>query len=100
MPAEFARLTGMKAVFEKEHRPRRRRLRQRRPHRLPIRRHENHKLPSNYKGEQRGVLEIELGDQTPKEPLLFLATHLDYRPDDHERMCVGQEDRRDPRRPA
>jgi len=85
MPAELARLTGMKAVFEKNI-----------DHdgglygnavlsRLPIRRHENHKLPSNYEGEQRGVLEIELGDKDESEPLLFLATHLDYRPDDTER---------------
>ncbi len=85
MPAELARLTGMKAVFEKNI-----------DHdgglygnavlsRLPIRRHKNHKLPSNYEGEQRGVLEIELGDKDESEPLLFLATHLDYRPDDTER---------------
>ncbi len=89
MPAELARLTGMKAVFEKNI-----------DHdgglygnavlsRLPIRRHKNHKLPSNYEGEQRGVLEVELGDEDAdkNETILFLATHLDYRSDDHERLA-------------
>jgi len=92
MPAELARLTGMKAVFEKNI-----------DHdgglygnavlsRLPIRRHNNHKLPSHYQGEQRGVLEVELGDEdAPKDQtVLFLATHLDYREDDHERLASAE----------
>ncbi|HEX6960419.1 MAG TPA: endonuclease/exonuclease/phosphatase family protein [Lacipirellula sp.] len=86
MPAELARLTGMKAVFEKNIDFEGGRYGNAVLSSLPIRRHENHKLPSNYEGEQRGVLEIELGEDGGDETLLFLATHLDYRPDDTERM--------------
>ena len=87
MPAELARLTGMQAVFEKNIDHDGGRYGNAVLSQLPIRRHENHKLPSNYEGEQRGVLEIELGDKDEGEPLLFLATHLDYRPDDTERLA-------------
>jgi endonuclease/exonuclease/phosphatase family metal-dependent hydrolase len=89
-PAEFARLTGMKAVFG---------------HnidfdgggygtavltKLPIRSKESVKLKSFYKStpehhEQRGVQVIELGDKGGAG-LLFMCTHLDFRPPDDERM--------------
>jgi endonuclease/exonuclease/phosphatase family metal-dependent hydrolase len=46
--------------------------------RFPILRHENHPLPSHYKGEQRGVLEVEIALPNG-QPLLFFATHFDYR---------------------
>jgi endonuclease/exonuclease/phosphatase family metal-dependent hydrolase len=89
-PAELERLTGMRVVFG---------------HnidydgggygtavlsRLPIRSYESVKLKSFYEStpehaEQRGVQMIELGDKN--EPgLLFLCTHLDFRPPDDERM--------------
>lgn len=87
MPAEFARLTGMKAVFEKNIDHDGGKYGNAILTGLPVRRHENHKLPSNYEGEQRGVLEVELGEEDGDETLLFLATHLDYRPDDAERMA-------------
>ncbi|RIK85919.1 MAG: endonuclease [Planctomycetota bacterium] len=85
MPEELARLTGMTAVFEKNI-----------DHdggeygnavlsRLPVLRHENHKLPSHYEGEQRGVLEVEVGEAG--DSLLFLATHFDYRPAEDERLA-------------
>jgi endonuclease/exonuclease/phosphatase family metal-dependent hydrolase len=86
-PAEMARLTGLKAVFEKNIDYQGGKYGNAILSRLPIRRHVNHKLPSDYKGEQRGVLEVELGDADEKEPLLFFSTHLDYRPGDHERMA-------------
>jgi endonuclease/exonuclease/phosphatase family metal-dependent hydrolase len=86
-PAEMARLTGMTAVFEKNIDYQGGKYGNAILTRLPVRRHENHKLPSDYKGEQRGVLEVELGDADEKEPLLFFATHLDYRASDHERMA-------------
>lgn len=86
-PAVLAELTGMRAIFEKNI-----------DHdggeygnavltRLPVRRHENHKLPSHYQGEQRGVLEVELGAKGGDETLLFLATHFDYRSEDSERRA-------------
>ncbi len=87
MPAELARLTGMRAIFEKNIDHDGGKYGNAILTRLPVRRHQNHKLPSNYEGEQRGVLEIELGAEGDDETLLFLATHLDYRPDDAERMA-------------
>lgn len=90
MPAELARLTGMTAIFEKNIDYDGGLYGNAVLTRLPVRRHKNHKLPSNYKGEQRGVLEIELGAEDEQEPILFLATHLDYRPDDTERRWSVQ----------
>ena len=69
MPAELARLTGMTAVFEKNIDYDGGKYGNAVLSRLPIRRHENHKLPSHYEGEQRGVLEVEVGDEG--EPLLL-----------------------------
>ncbi len=93
-PAEFARLTGMEAVFG---------------HnidfdgggygtavltKLPVRSHTSVKLKPFYKStpqhaEQRGVQLIELGEKGDA-PLLFLCTHLDFRPPDDERMNSAQ----------
>jgi endonuclease/exonuclease/phosphatase family metal-dependent hydrolase len=84
-PAELARLTGMTHVFEKNIDHDGGKYGNAVLSRLPIVRHENHKLPSDYEGEQRGVLEVEVGDAD--ESLLFLCTHLDYRPNDHERLA-------------
>jgi endonuclease/exonuclease/phosphatase family metal-dependent hydrolase len=85
-PAELARLTGLKVFFERNI------IYQDGDYgnavltRLNVKRHQNHPLPSHYKGEQRGVLEVELETPQGGPPLLFLATHLDYRPDDKERQ--------------
>lgn len=89
-PAEFERLTGMKAIFGRNI-----------PYdgggygtavltRLPVRSSVSVKLKSFYEStpqhqEQRGVQVIELGDKEGP-PLLFLCTHLDYRPPDEERL--------------
>src|SRR4051812_5783211 len=89
-PAEFARLMGMEVVFGRNI-----------PFdgggygtavltRLPIRSSASVKLKPFYKDtpqhkEQRGVQVLELGKKG--EPgLLFLCTHLDFRPPDDERM--------------
>jgi len=85
-PAVLAKLTGMTHVFEKNIDHDGGKYGNAVLSRLPIVRHENHKLPSDYEGEQRGVLEVEVGDKDG-ESLLFLCTHLDYRPDDHERLA-------------
>lgn len=87
MPAELAALTKMEAVFIKNIDFEGGGYGNAVLTRLPIRRKENHKLPSHYEGEQRGVLELELGEADAKEALIFLCTHLDYRPEDHERMA-------------
>ena len=84
-PAELARLTGMTHVFEKNIDHDGGKYGNAILSRLPIVRHENHRLPSHYKGEQRGVLEVEVGEGV--DSLLFLCTHLDYRPEDHERLA-------------
>jgi len=53
---------------------------------LPIKTHKNHALPLIGAGEQRGVLEVELELPTKGESLTLLATHLDARPGDQERV--------------
>jgi endonuclease/exonuclease/phosphatase family metal-dependent hydrolase len=63
--------------------------------RLPVRKHENHKLPCFDGGEQRGVLAVEIdlpgaADSDDDQPLLFLATHLDHRPKDEERLASAK----------
>ncbi|MHC5537020.1 endonuclease/exonuclease/phosphatase family protein [Singulisphaera rosea] len=86
-PAELGRLTGMASIFERNI-----------PYqggdygnavlsRLPVIGHKNHKLPSHYVGEQRGVLAVDVkAPNAGQTPIRFLATHLDYRPADAERM--------------
>lgn len=54
--------------------------------RFPISNHVNHLLPNLNKGEQRGVIAAELAIPGRTDRLLFLATHLDHRADDRERI--------------
>ena len=55
--------------------------------RLPVTTWRNVHVPSHYVGEQRGALVLELtGPDAGKTPIRFMATHIDYRPDDAERM--------------
>lgn len=89
-PAELARLTEMKVAYG--------------PNiefqggeygnvvlsRYLIRRHENHKLPRFDDGEQRGVLVTEIDVPGSDTPLLFLATHLDHRAKDAERLASAK----------
>lgn len=86
-PAELGRLTKMEHLFERNI-----------PYqggdygnailsRLPITGHHNVHLPSHYEGEQRGALVAELtAPNAAKTPIRFIATHIDYRGDDAERM--------------
>ncbi|MFW6172066.1 MAG: endonuclease/exonuclease/phosphatase family protein [Planctomycetota bacterium] len=55
--------------------------------RFPIVRHKNHPLPRFDDGEQRGVLEVHVKLPDGAGTLLFLATHLDHRPGDRERLA-------------
>ncbi len=86
-PQELAKLTGMKVVFGNNIRFQDGDYGNAVLSKLPIKRHENHALPSFYDGEQRGVLEVEVETRVPGQSVLFLATHLDYRPDDGERLA-------------
>jgi len=52
---------------------------------LPILHAENHPLPRHNRGEQRGMLLTEL--RFGRQVLRVLATHLDHRSDDTERMA-------------
>jgi endonuclease/exonuclease/phosphatase family metal-dependent hydrolase len=85
LPSELAALTGMRAVFYKNH-----------PHqggeygnailtRFPYRDAANTHLPMVGSAEQRGVLELVV--TIHGRDLLFMNTHLDHRPDDAERLA-------------
>jgi endonuclease/exonuclease/phosphatase family metal-dependent hydrolase len=90
-PRELARLTGMHAVFGRNITFQGGGYGTAVLTRLPIRWCQKVKLKSFYEStpehqEQRGVQVIQLGDgRSPG--LLFLCTHLDYRPPDDERMA-------------
>jgi len=90
-PAEFERLTGMKAVFGRNITYDGGGYGTAVLTKLPVRSTESVKLKSFYEStpehaEQRGVQVIELGEADGPR-LLFLCTHLDYRPLDDERMA-------------
>lgn len=88
-PAELARLTGLQCIFGRNIDFQGGGYGTAILSRLPVKARTSHKLPSFYDGEQRGVQLVELGDAG--EPgLVFLCTHLDYRPDDRERLASAQ----------
>jgi endonuclease/exonuclease/phosphatase family metal-dependent hydrolase len=89
-PAELERLTKMHAAFGGN-------LNLQGGHygnlvlsRWPIARHRNHPLPSLRQGEPRGVLEVEVELPGDAGLLTFLATHLDHRPDESERLASAE----------
>jgi endonuclease/exonuclease/phosphatase family metal-dependent hydrolase len=89
-PREFARLTGMKVVFGRNITFQGGGYGTAVLTKLPIRWCEKVKLKSFYAStpehqEQRGVQVIKLGERN-RPGLLFLCTHLDFRPPDDERM--------------
>jgi endonuclease/exonuclease/phosphatase family metal-dependent hydrolase len=93
-PAEFARLMGMEVVFGRNITYDGGGYGTAVLTRLPIRSKESVKLKSFYKStpehaEQRGVQVLELGDKAGPR-MLFLCTHLDYRPPDDERMASAK----------
>lgn len=53
--------------------------------RWPIVQHQNHLLPCLNNGEQRGVIDTLI--KLPHGPIRLLATHLDHRSDNAERMA-------------
>lgn len=72
--------------------------------RFPITRHKNHLLPKIDESEQRGVMVAEIKLPGANMPLLFFATHLDFRADDRERLssakAINDLAAKHPRRPA
>lgn len=86
-PAELARLTDMQSAFGGNIKLQGGGYGNALLTRFEIKRHENHLLPVVGQGEQRGVLEAELEVPGLKQPLRFLATHLDHRPNDAERLA-------------
>jgi len=79
-PAELARLTGLHAAFEKNIDYDGGEYGNAVLSRFPIINIENLPLPSQYRGEQRGMLVVEVHPQEGQQ-LWFAATHFDYRPD-------------------
>ena len=84
-PAELAKLTEMEVVFGPN-------IELEGGHygnavlsRLPVASHKNHLLPCLDDGEQRGVLDVVV--ETAGGPVRLLATHLDHRRDDAERLA-------------
>jgi len=84
-PAVLAALTGMHVVFEKNIDYQGGEYGNAVLSRFPIRRHTNHQLPSMYEGEQRGLLEVHV--MHGGRPVVFYATHFEYRVDDTERLA-------------
>jgi endonuclease/exonuclease/phosphatase family metal-dependent hydrolase len=93
-PAELAKLTGMQVVFGRNIDFDGGGYGTAVLTKLPVKSHKKEKLKSFYaptkeNPEQRGVQILELGDEG--EPgLLFLNTHLDYRPPNEERMASAK----------
>ncbi|WDQ15362.1 endonuclease/exonuclease/phosphatase family protein [Rhodopirellula sp. P2] len=89
-PAELARLTGMQVAFGPN-------IPLQGGHygnavlsKYPIVDHRNRLLPNFDDGEQRGVLSAELQIPGLDQPLLLLATHLDSRRNDRERIASAK----------
>lgn len=89
-PAELARLTGMNVIFGAN-------IELQGGHygnavlsRFPIARHKNHLLPNIDNGEQRGVIEAEIQVPQADQTILLLATHLDHRADERERIASAK----------
>ncbi|WP_442481933.1 endonuclease/exonuclease/phosphatase family protein [Aeoliella sp. SH292] len=84
-PAELVRLTGLHAAFEKNIDYDGGEYGNAVLSRFPLNNIENLPLPSQYRGEQRGMLVVEVHPHEGQQ-LWFAATHFDYRPDPTERV--------------
>lgn len=86
-PAELGKLTGMTPIFDRNIPFQGGEYGNAVLSKLPITAWKNLHLPSHYAGEQRGCLVVDVtAPNDDKTPIRFLATHIDYRPDDAERM--------------
>ena len=89
-PVELARLTGMQVVFGGNIKLQGGDYGNAVLSKLPIKKQQNHALPNVAAGEQRGVLELEIELPGKSGNLRFLATHLDHRSDDAERLLSAK----------
>ncbi|QEG42305.1 Endonuclease/Exonuclease/phosphatase family protein [Roseimaritima ulvae] len=89
-PAELARLTGMQVAFGANIPLQGGHYGNAMLSRFPITDHQNRLLPNRNNGEQRGVLSSTLKVPGLGEPLRLLATHLDHRGDDGERIASAK----------
>ena len=103
-PAELARLTKMHVAFGANIELQGGRYGNAVLSKFPIVRRQNHLLPNIDAGEQRGVMEAELKAPGLEQPLLLLATHLDHRKGEQERLAsaaaINELAARHPHRPA
>jgi len=89
-PAELARLTRMHVAFGDNIPLQGGQYGNAVLSRFPIRSSQNHKLPNIAAGEQRGLLDLEIDwpmNVLPESRLRLLATHLDHRPNERERVA-------------
>jgi len=84
-PAALARRTGLRAVFEKNITYQGGDYGNAVLSRFPVESYENHHLPQSIPGEQRGALEVRI--RVKDRPIVFIATHLDYHPEEGERLA-------------
>lgn len=89
LPAELAKLTGMAVVFERNITYQGGEYGNAVLSRFPVRRSENTHYRMLRPGEQRGLLQVVLS--ISGRDVLFLDTHLDFRPDDAERLSNVEE---------
>ncbi len=103
-PTKLARLTKMQVVFGANIKLQSGHYGNALLSRFPITRYKNHLLPNVDAGEQRGVIEAEIPLPDFKQPLILWATHLDYRPDERERLAsakmINELASKNPRQPA
>lgn len=85
-PAELARLTRMNVAFGSNIGFQGGQYGNAVLSRFPIANQDNQLLTSLDQGEQRGVLSVKLNAPALPRPLVFLATHLDHRVEDQERL--------------
>lgn len=90
-PTDLARLTKMTVVFKKNISFQGGQYGNALLSKIPITKSRNVYLPSYNNGEQRGVLICELKPESLKQPILFLCTHLDHRPNDRERLASAEQ---------
>jgi endonuclease/exonuclease/phosphatase family metal-dependent hydrolase len=89
LPAELAKLTGMQVVFERNITHQGGDYGNAVLTRFPVKSATNTHYKMLRPGEQRGVLQVVL--DVRGRDVLFLNTHIDYRPDDAERLLNTDE---------